>query len=262
MPKKGQGLNERNLKEEGKVKASELAVIVKLTKMEILELTLRTNDIIETEKFYGQTIGLKKTQQTEKSISFNVGTSNLIFELIDKEQSPKYHFAFNIPTNKIEEAINWTSQRTNLIAVADNNFVADFENWKAKAIYFFDNNQNILEFICRSDLNNFVDSTFSIDTILNINEIGIVADRPMEIANEIIEKTSTIYFLKGPKREEFVAVGTDNGLFVISDPKRNWYPTQQKAEKQPLKVKIKVAENEFELEFNSGETATANGVPI
>lgn len=258
MPKKGQGLNERNLKEEGKVKASELAVIVKLTKMEILELTLRTNDIIETEKFYGQTIGLKKTQQTEKSISFNVGTSNLIFELIDKEQSPKYHFAFNIPTNKIEEAINWTSQRTNLIAVADNNFVADFENWKAKAIYFFDNNQNVLEFICRSDLKNPVDRIFSIDTILNINEIGIVTDKPLEIAKEIIEKTKTIFFSKGPKREDFVAVGTDSGLFVISNPKRNWYPTEQKAEKYIVKAKIKVAGNEFELEFNSPENGHSN----
>lgn len=221
--------------------------------MEILELTLRTNNIIETEKFYKQTIGLKKAYQTEKVISFYIGTSKLIFELIDNEQSPKYHFAFNIPINKIEEAINWTSKRTNLIAVAENNFVADFENWKAKAIYFFDNNQNILEFIGRSSLNNPVDRMFSTDTILDINEIGIVTDKPLKIAQEIIEKTNTIYFPKGPKRKDFVAVGTDNGLFVISNAKRNWYPTLQKAEKQPVKAKIKVAENEFELQFNLPE---------
>lgn len=218
--------------------------------MEILELTLQTNNLIETEKFYQEIIGFEKADKTKKSISFYIGTSKLVFELIDSEQSPKYHFAFNIPIDKINEAVNWASQRTNLIVTDDNNFVTDFENWKAKAIYFFDNNQNILEFICRTDLNNSVDSKFSVDTILNINEIGLVTDNPLKSGNEIIEKSKTDFFIKGPKREDFVAVGDDYGLFVISNPNRNWYPTKEKAEKHKVRAKIKVAENEFELEFN------------
>jgi catechol-2,3-dioxygenase len=218
--------------------------------MEILELRLLTKNIIETERFYRDTMGLKKEHQTEKSLCLNIGSSKLIFELIDTEQTPKYHFAFNIPINKIDEAINWTSKRTNLIEVGDKNFVADFENWNAKAIYFYDNNHNILEFISRVDLNNFDNRKFSIDTILNINEVGIVTEEPLKIAREIIKKTNTNFFPKGPKREDFVVVGSDNGLFVISNPKRNWYPTQQKGEKQPVKAKIRVAENIFELQFN------------
>lgn len=217
--------------------------------MKIQELTLLTNNLNETKKFYEYTIGFEKIAENETSISFAVGTSKLIFELTKENQNPKYHFAFNIPTNKLNEAINWTLQRTSLIET-ENSFITDFENWKAKAIYFFDNNRNILEFICRTDLDNPTDKPFSVETILNINEIGLVIDQPFQIGNEIIDKTKIEYFTKGPKREDFVAIGNDNGLFVISNPNRKWYPTQEKAEKWRVKGKIKVADNEYELEFN------------
>lgn len=217
--------------------------------MKIQELTLLTNNLNETKKFYEYKIGFEKIKETEKSISFAIGTSKLIFELTEENQNPKYHFAFNIPTNKLNEAINWTLQRTNLIET-ENSFITDFENWKAKAIYFFDNNRNILEFICRTDLDNPTDKPFSVETILNINEIGLVIDQPLQIGNEIIDKTKIEYFAKGPKREDFVAIGNDNGLFVISNPNRKWYPTQEMAEKWKVKTKLKVADTEYELEFN------------
>jgi hypothetical protein len=62
--------------------------------------------------------------------------------------------------------------------------------------------------------------------------------------------TKSEFFSKGPKREDFVAVGNENGLFVISDSQRNWFPTSDKAEKQRIKVKIQVDNADFDLEFN------------
>ena len=128
--------------------------------MTIQELTLLTNNLSETKFFYENTIGFEKIDETKTSVSFAVGISKLIFELTEEHQNPKYHFAFNIPTNKLDDAINWTLQRTNLIET-ENSFITNFENWNAKAIYFFDNNKNILEFICRADLNNPTDKPFS-----------------------------------------------------------------------------------------------------
>lgn len=217
--------------------------------MKIQELTLLTNNLSETKRFYEHTIGFQKITETKTSVSFAVGTSKLIFELTEKNQNPKYHFAFNIPINTLNEAINWVLQRTTLIPV-ENSFIADFVSWKAKAIYFIDNNRNILEFICRADLNNPTDKPFSVETILNISEIGLVVDQPLETGKAIIEKTNIDYFTKGPKREDFVAVGNDCGLFVISNLNRNWYPTQEKAEKWKVKGKIKMDDKEYELEFN------------
>ena len=75
--------------------------------MKIQELTLLTNNLIETQIFYENTIGFHKVSETDTSVSFAVGTSKLIFELTEENQNPKYHFAFNIPTNLLNEAIQY-----------------------------------------------------------------------------------------------------------------------------------------------------------
>lgn len=199
--------------------------------MKISELTLQTNNLCETESFYSTILGFKIIEKTQKSVSFLVGSSILIFENSKQEENPKYHFAFNIPFNKLQESMAWILLKIPLMPT-DDGHIAHFENWKAKAIYFYDNNQNILEFICREDLKNFSKNEFSTESILSINEIGIVTEKPMELGNKILQKTK------------------DEGLFVISNPNRNWFPTENLAEKQKTKVKILINEAEFELEFN------------
>ena len=178
-----------------------------------------------------------------------MGTSILIFENTDSQKMPKYHFAFSIPVNKIEEAMVWILQKNPLIE-SDEGYIVNFENWKAKAIYFYDNNQNILEFICREDLKNSSENRFTTKSILNISEVGIVTEKPLELGNEIAQKTKIDFFSKDPKREDFAAMGDDEGVFVISSPNRNWFPTKDHAEKQKTKVKILANETEAELEFN------------
>ena len=218
--------------------------------MEILELNLLSNNLSDTKNFYQNTIGFNLREETQHHLSFDVGSSILRFDLVDAIQKPTYHFAFTIPSNKINEAMAWTLKRTALIEHEDKTLLTNFDDWKAKAIYFFDNNQNIVEFISRADLNNPDDNPFSIESIISISEVGLVTDFPIQLGNEIIEKTQITFFEKGPKREDFAAVGNDTGLFVISNPNRNWYPTKQQA--QPWKVKTKIRSNkkDYDLEFN------------
>ena len=66
--------------------------------------------------------------------------------------------------------------------------IAQFENWNANAVYFYDNNGNILEFIARHDLQNNQFTPFNSESILNISEIGIVSEAPLELANQLIDK--------------------------------------------------------------------------
>lgn len=218
--------------------------------MEIKELILQTNNISKTKHFYKNTIGFDILNETEKSITFLVGTSKLTFEIVEVKICPKYHFAFNIPSNKLVEALNCFSNKVDLIPNGNNEYINDFKDWKANSIYFYDNNRNILELITRIDLNNSTEKHFSVDSILNINEIGIVVEFPIELGEEIIQKNNTNFFAKGPKRPDFVAVGNENGLFVISNHHRNWYPTQERAEKQTVKAKVKIHDKEFDLIFN------------
>ncbi|HLO80011.1 MAG TPA: hypothetical protein VK166_03580 [Chitinophagaceae bacterium] len=203
--------------------------------MFIVEAEIQTDDLLKIEAFYSGVLGLKTKNKDQTSISFLIGRSTLTF-LKSAVEAPKYHLAFNIPSNKLNEAIDWISQKTALISITNNEIIAHFDNWNAKSIYFYDSNGNILEFIVRFDLNNPSDKSFGSESILSLNEMGVVADQPLAFAESLIKDYGLEYFWRGPKREDFVAVGDDNGLFVIAMPGRNWYPTEDPSEKQYLTV--------------------------
>lgn len=207
--------------------------------MDILEIEILTDNLDETEKFYTKLLGLQTKNKDQNSISFLAGQSTLTF-IKSNKLNPKYHFAFNIPRNKLDEAIIWTSLRTELIKNADGEIVANFESWNAKAIYFFDNNGNILEFIARFDLDNNSDKAFDISSIQSISEIGIVTDAPIKLADKLVEENKLYFFTKGSKSEKFATLGNDNGLLIIVETNRKWYPTEQQAVKHYTKIKITI----------------------
>jgi catechol 2,3-dioxygenase-like lactoylglutathione lyase family enzyme len=203
--------------------------------MHILEAEIQTNDLPGIESFYSTVLGFKTKQKKETSVSFLVGQSTLSF-LHAEAGVPKYHFAFNIPSNKLDEAIEWVSKKTTLISVTGDDVIAHFDNWNAKSIYFYDSIGNILEFIVRFDLNNPSDKPFDSYSILSLNEMGVVTDRPLAFAEDLIEEQGLEYFWRGPKREDFVAVGDDNGLIIIAATNRNWYPTDIPSAKHYLSL--------------------------
>ena len=205
--------------------------------MEIIEIEIQTDDLAETETFYSDILGLQLASKGQNSISFLAGHSTLTF-IKSNKLNPKYHFAFNIPHNKLDEAIIWATTKLNLIENVDNEIVANFESWNARAIYFYDNNKNILEFIARFDLDNSTDKPFDISSIQSISEIGIVTDAPIKLADKLVENYNLIYFSKGSKSESFATIGDDNGLFIVVKTNRNWFPTEQKSEKHFTRIRI------------------------
>lgn len=207
--------------------------------MKITEIELLTENLPSTETFYTEVLGLQLIDKKDNSITLLAGNSKLTF-LKSAQVNPRYHFAFNIPKNKLEEAILWANNKLELITTEGNEVIATFEAWNANSIYFYDNNLNIVEFIARHDLDNASTKPFDQTAIESISEIGLVTDNPLALAEELIQLHELTYFSKSTKSESFVALGNDEGLFVIVVTNRNWYPTKQKAEKQYTKVKIAV----------------------
>ncbi len=222
--------------------------------MDILEIEILSDNIEETIKFYSELLGFKILHADRNTISFAVGKSVLTFIKSDN-LNPKYHFAFNIPCNKIDDAILWASSRTTLIKITNEKIIADFDSWNANAIYFYDNNGNILEFIARHDLNNASENNFDISSIESISEIGIVAENVLELSNKLINENKLSLFAKGSKSEAFSALGDDNGLFVIVKTHRNWYPTNLLAEKFYTKIKLKTNNTTVYLTINDNNAS-------
>ena len=216
--------------------------------MKFRELTLQTNCLLETEKFYREKLGLLIDRRSEDFISFQVGVSKLAFVKTKTIKRPTYHFAFSIPNNKLEESITWLEKKIQIIHL-ETGPIVKFSNWNARSIYFFDNNGNILEFICRDDLNNYSSDDFSSKSIQSINEVGLVNDSPIEFCEKIISQINTGFYQEGPVSEMFCALGANSGLLVISSSKRNWFPTDQLAQFFPLKLIVNVLDEDQILDF-------------
>jgi catechol-2,3-dioxygenase len=203
--------------------------------MNILELELLTDSITETELFYTDVIGLKTISKTNSSVSFAAGSTKLTFRS-SENLKPVYHFAFDIPNNKLLEAFAWIEKKTEIMEVVPPEKIADFYNWNAKSFYFYDNNGNILEFIARFSLDNASEKPFDGLSILSVSEIGFVTKNVSQLSDELFNKYGLSVFSKQPKLEKFIVLGTDTGLFILVEENRDWYPTHQKAKSFWTKV--------------------------
>ncbi|KQB37069.1 VOC family protein [Flavobacterium aquidurense] len=216
--------------------------------MKLSHIQIQTNNIQETTAFYKNILELPIIEKTAESVTIQAGNSNLKF--VEKPQfNSIYHFAFNIPENKLDEAIEWCKSKVDLIFIEDQKVITNFENWNANAIYFYDNNGNLLEFIARNDLDNAQTEAFSPKAILNISEIGIVNENPLELGKQLITQHGLAFFSKNANSEFFAAVGDDEGLLIMVKPNRNWYPTQTPSESNPTEVSIGNNGNFIELSF-------------
>lgn len=216
--------------------------------MKLEQIQIQTNNIQQTASFYQDILNLCILEKDLNTLTIQAGNS--ILKFVENPQFKSiYHFAFNIPENKLNEAIEWCKNKVDLIFIEDQNVITNFENWNANAVYFYDNNGNLLEFIARHDLNNAQEEAFSSKAILNISEIGIVNENPLELGNQLIEKYGLEFFSKNANSEKFAVLGNDEGLLILVQPNRNWYPTQTPSESNATKILLENKGNQIELQF-------------
>ncbi|HKO77345.1 MAG TPA: hypothetical protein VJU52_09015 [Flavobacterium sp.] len=203
--------------------------------MNILELELLSDDVPKTEAFYNQVLGLETLYRDHSSVSFNVGVTKLTFHS-SQNVKPVYHFAFDVPNNKLFEAFSWIESKTEIMYVIPPDKIADFYNWNAKSFYFYDNNGNILEFIARNDLDNATQNPFDGNSVLSLSEIGLVSKNVEEKCDELFDKYGLTSYSKQPKLPKFIVLGTVTGLFILVEENRDWYPTDKKSKSFWTKV--------------------------
>ena len=213
--------------------------------MILKELRLRTNHLSILYNFYKEVLELPTVYSNEKSITILAGTSKLIFEETSDIDNPFYHFAFNIPSNKFEEAFQWMKKRVELLWLDDyKSDIADFVNWKAKSFYFIDPAGNILELIARFVLKDAVDEKYSPAQIRNVSEIGLVF--PIESFQKDVDNFRKLfpipYFDKQLPLQHFKAIGNDEGLFIVVPENRIWFSTKNKRS-QIFPMQISFMEN-------------------
>jgi len=73
--------------------------------MKFRKLKLYTNKLELEKRFYSEVLGFQITYKSSDSFSVKIGWSELTFEKSEIEN--KYHYCFLIPSNKLNEALEW-----------------------------------------------------------------------------------------------------------------------------------------------------------
>jgi hypothetical protein len=203
--------------------------------MRINSLQLECNNSEQTLNFYHKVLGIPFAGTEGKKLSFQLAASILTF-VPATSPDRRYHIALTIPHNQVHSALTWLQSRAEVIPISQHHFVADFRNWNAEAIYFYDNNGNIMELIGRRDLDNASLDTFGPYSFLSISEAGIVTQNVKGTCNALRQRYTLDYFSRQPALEHFAAIGDDEGLFIVVSENRNWYPTNISSTIHPLTI--------------------------
>jgi catechol-2,3-dioxygenase len=216
--------------------------------MKIQSLTLPSSNIDSMREFYSKVLGLKLVEQDGQSFTLQAGSTRLTFSGTKDGKASKHHLAFNIPPNLFQEAKAWLAARTVLVRGKEGQVEFDFSNWNALGMYFIDPDGNIGELIARDMLPPVETAGFSAEHILSVSEIGIpVADVPGTVA--LLRQSAGLQPYRG-ETETFAAVGDENGLLIVVQQGREWYPkTGVSAEFSPMEILIGSGRQTFLLQL-------------
>jgi catechol-2,3-dioxygenase len=186
----------------------------------IARLRLRTHRLAELRAFYREKLQFPIREKTRDSITFQAGTTALTFvRTEEKESQPFYHFAFNIPENKLPLAKEWLARRTPL-ALRDGEAVFHFPNWNAHSIYFWDPAGNLGELIARHNLPNARSGAFTPEEILYASEIGLVVEDVPAAVRELKSRLGLQTYRQGSN--VFEPVGDEHRLLIVAQKGRPW----------------------------------------
>ncbi|WP_324719475.1 VOC family protein [Salinimicrobium sp. HB62] len=215
--------------------------------MKIEYLKIFSQKIEEQKTFYRDVLELPVKESGESSFRVQIGFSAL--EIEEHKDATPYHLAFHIPQQRENSALAWLEKKLSVLK-NDGDKIVDFPAWKAKSLYFYDADKNILEFISRRDFYPAQKDEFSSGEILGISEVGLATtnvEEKFSFLNENfgLEKYSGDY-------ERFCAVGDDEGLFIIiNKDQKDWIPTGDKAFASPFELKISVEKAFFGVVFRN-----------
>lgn len=187
---------------------------------------LTASPLREMKAFYGDLLGLPILAENAKELTIQTGLSELIFlKINEKDIRPFYHFAFNIPQNKIEAAFKWQQAKTPLVNPRPgmpgdpSKDIIHFPHWNAHSIFFLDPAGNLVEYIARHDLKNDAKGSFSANDILYASEIGLILN-DVQSVRALIEDQFKLTSYRGSGN--FMPMGDEYGLLLLLEKGGQW----------------------------------------
>ena len=223
--------------------------------MKFKKVNFYTNQLEELKEFYSSKLGFKIVTQTESSFTLKIGWSHLTFTKSKKEH--KYHFCFLIPCNQLKSCLEYFKNKISIVNIEDQRQTQNFPKWNADSFYFEDTAGNLGEFIVRHELKNTNSSTFNLNQVLGVNEIGLPTNN-IKTINKQLETEIKTTFWKGDFHR-FGTNGDQEGMFLLTNikEKETWFPTSVKIKSEPFETLIENNKEIYSLIFKNGKIKTA-----
>lgn len=225
--------------------------------MKIVEVTLTVMDLNAAVAFYRDRLEMPVDQINRQAV-VQVGASQLT--LMEGDQfDGVHHVAFGIPPSDFEVARKWLASRVETIVVDGSDVINGPEGWESKSLYFLGPEDIILELIARQADSQEIGGGGQGPRLLSISEIGVASPEVASTVRELTENLGLSRF--PPQGEQFAAVGDHDGLLIVVDQERIWFPTQSlRPARGPLKIRLEAPRDASHLSLTESITITSSSI--
>lgn len=201
--------------------------------MKITALHLHAADIAAQRAFYAGALGFPLLEETPAAFMIQAGATRLRFVRADRIV-PAYHLAFAAPPGRVAAARAWLADHAALLAL-DGRDRFEFSDWDATAVYARDPAGNVIECIARR-AGSATAAGFDAHQVLGVCEIGLPVDDVPTRARELTAALGV-----APYRGQgaaFAPLGDEQGLLIVVQAGRPWFPTAIPALPGPIELTI------------------------
>jgi catechol 2,3-dioxygenase-like lactoylglutathione lyase family enzyme len=203
--------------------------------MKIHEVRITARHLNACAAFYRDVLQMPVVEQAD-CVTVTIGSSQLILTRGDLDEGVP-HLAFGISPHDFDLTRRWLGQRLELITVDDSPVIIGPDGWDSQSLYFLGPENILLEFIARQADSELGGSDDHIPQPVSISEVGIgVPD-----VGAAVHKLTTSLGLPQfpPQLPRFAPVGDHDGLLIVVDQERLWFPTfTHRAARGPLTARI------------------------
>jgi catechol 2,3-dioxygenase-like lactoylglutathione lyase family enzyme len=186
------------------------------------EVELSVPDLEAARAFYAGVLQLAELP-AEGGLALAAGRTRLALRKAPPGERQHYHIAFSVPLARFDAARRLVAAHTPLIA-ADGDEVIVHASWDAVAFYFRDPAGSILECIARRGEPANDPSAPEAPGIGSVCEVGVVVDDVSAMA-VTLRVTLGLASFRGSEGDTFTALGDEEGLLIVVQRGREWYPS-------------------------------------
>lgn len=203
--------------------------------MRICQVTLTVGGLGDAAAFYRDVLQLPVAVQTGQ-VEATVGSSSLVLE--DGEPfAGVHHLAFGIAPADFVLAQDWLGERVELIADDGSVVIDGPAGWHSRSLYFLGPEEILLELIARDADAAVPASEGAVPRLLSISEVGIGVPDVAAAVRTLARQLDLPPF--PPQGTSFAPVGGHDGLVILVDQERVWFPSyHQPAARGPLVLRV------------------------